>query len=209
MKIQVLDLGINNLASLIKAIENVDQKFQIEIISSINGLPSTIKPNLLILPGVGNFGAAMKVLRARNLDTYIHEFVQSKKRLIGICLGMQLLLHSSEESPDESGLGIIPGNVRKLSSTNERVPNVGWNEINYSGQYFQPYSLSPDANYYFTHSFFADVSADLVLATSLHGKSEFPAVIGNGSALGIQFHPEKSGLEGKRFLKAAIESQID
>jgi len=208
LKIAIIDLGINNLASLIRALESIDNNFQIEIVPNGDIESSTPRPQLVILPGVGNFGAAIEILRSRNLYSYINEHLHREGKVIGICLGMQLLLQGSEESPGARGLGIIPGIARRLSRKVEKVPNVGWNEISFSRELHKYYDLNPHSNFYFTHSFYTDVANEFVIATSTHGDSMFPAVIGNELAVGIQFHPEKSGLEGKSFLKRMIEVQI-
>jgi glutamine amidotransferase len=208
LKIAIIDLGINNLASLIRALESIDNNFQIEIVLSGQIENPTAKPHLLILPGVGNFGAASEILRSRKFDSYINTHLHREGKVIGICLGMQLLLQGSEESPGARGLGIIPGIARRLSRKVEKVPNVGWNEISFSRESHRFYDLNPHSNFYFTHSFYADVSDEFIIATSTHGDSIFPAIIGNESVVGIQFHPEKSGLEGKSFLKRIIEVQI-
>lgn len=194
------------MGSLVRAIKSMGLPSQIEIISDGNGNPS--KPNLLMLPGVGNFGAAMEQLRNRNLDVYIENCIQNGVRVMGICLGMQLLLSDSEESPGSMGLNIVPGSVRRLCKSDDRVPNVGWNQLIYNNDIYRSYDLGLEANFYFTHSFFADLPQEFVVASSRHGNNIFPAVISNSYAMGIQFHPEKSGSDGIRFLKGAIESQI-
>lgn len=206
MIIQLIDLKINNLSSMVRAIEGMDPRFQIEIISDTKS--HFVKPDLMIIPGVGNFGAAMEAIRKNDLEVYIKEQNQSGVKLVGICLGMQLLLTGSEESPEVLGLGLIPGIARQLSKSDDRVPNVGWNNLSYDATIYKRYELSPEASFYFTHSFYADVPQQFVLASSNHGKRTFPAVISNTTAVGIQFHPEKSGSDGKRFLRRVIESQF-
>lgn len=175
----------------------------VEIVS--DGSDNNPQSNLLVLPGVGNFGAAMEVVRNRNLDLLIKEHLINGGKILGICLGMQLLLDDSEESPGKKGLGIISGSVRKLNAREDRVPNVGWNELNYSQHFKITPQIHQEANFYFTHSFFTDVPKEFIMATSRHGNNTFPAVIANQIALGMQFHPEKSGTEGILFLKRILE----
>lgn len=207
MRIQIVDLKINNIKSLIRAFENIGTPANIKIVSDVSDQePET---ELLVLPGIGNFGAAMEVVRNKNLDLLIREHLINGGKILGICLGMQLLLEESEESPGIKGLEIISGSVRKLSARDDRVPNVGWNELNYSRQNRIRLKMKPEANFYFTHSFFSDVPSEFVLATSSHGNHSFPAVIANQVALGMQFHPEKSGGEGILFLKEILEEFIN
>lgn len=204
---QIIDLRINNLSSLVRAVNGIEVPLEIEVVSDTFKEVSNSK--VVILPGVGNFGSAMESLKSRNLDAYLINHISDGGKLIGICLGMQLLLTRSDESQGVSGLGAIPGVARKLSAAVERVPNVGWNNLSYVRSLHKPPSFTPESNFYFTHSYFADVSEEFVIAKSKHGSLFFPAVIGSSSVLGIQFHPEKSGLDGKLFLKEVIERLID
>jgi glutamine amidotransferase len=206
MQIEIIDLGINNLDSLKRALSGMYEIVDIKVRDS--GQEDYGKPNLIVLPGVGNFGAAANSLREKKLDKYIKEQHRKKIAILGICLGMQLLLNKSEESSISEGLGLIPGLVERLDSSNGRVPNVGWSEINFSTNKDSRIKINDEANFYFTHSYFANVDEEFVVATSSHGTGSFPAIIQNGLALGIQFHPEKSGLDGRLFLKAVIQDLL-
>ncbi len=202
MNIQIIDLGINNLRSLQRAVEGMSEDIRCETIDSP---PSAIDlPDILILPGVGNFGTAARVLNSSGLNRYVLNAVQHNVRIIGICLGMQLLLKESEESPSQYALGLIPGKVKKLQVVDDRVPNVGWEEISFTQDSGFSHNSSNKPLFYFTHSYFADVKPEFILATSQHGGRTFPAMISSGSTLGMQFHPEKSGIEGKHILHKAI-----
>lgn len=202
MNIQIIDLGINNLRSLQRAVESMNEDIRCE---TINSPPSTTDlPEILILPGVGNFGTAARVLNSSGLNRYILDVAQHKIKIIGICLGLQLLLKESEESPSQCGLGLIPGEVKKLQVLDDRVPNVGWGEISFTHECRFSRNSPNRPLVYFTHSYFADVKPEFVLATGKHGNRAFPAMISSGSILGMQFHPEKSGIEGKYILHEAI-----
>ena len=207
MQIEIIDLGINNLESLKRALSGMYETVDIRVRDSRQ--EDYGKPNLIVLPGVGNFGAAANSLREKKLDKYIKEQHQKKIAILGICLGMQLLLDKSEESSISEGLGLIPGLVERLDSSNGRVPNVGWSEINFSTNKDSRIEINDEANFYFTHSYFANVDEEFVVATSSHGTGSFPAIIQNGLVLGIQFHPEKSGLDGRLFLKAVIQDLLN
>ena len=125
MLVGLIDLGINNLSSVNKAfssqLESDDSLIVIE-----NNLESVI-PDLLILPGLGKFGAGMKALQDTGLDLQIKKWTNLGSKLVGICLGMQLLGTKSDESPGQPGLDLIPASVNRLSpEMNERVPHTGW-----------------------------------------------------------------------------------
>ena len=202
MNIQIIDLGLNNLRSLQRAVEGMSEDIRIETISSPPS--ATDLPEILILPGVGNFGTAAKALNSSGLNRYILDVAQHEIKIIGICLGLQLLLKESEESPSQYALGLIPGEVKKLQVLDDRVPNVGWGEISFTHECRFSRNLPNRPLFYFTHSYFADVKPEFVLATGKHGNRAFPAMISSGSILGMQFHPEKSGIEGKHILHEAI-----
>ena len=206
MKIEIIDLGINNVRSLSRVLQGMSENFECKVINSPLGKLDL--PDVLILPGVGNFGAAARVLNATRFDRYVLDVAQHNRKVIGICLGMQLLLNESEENPSQSGIGLIPGVVRKLRAFDERVPNVGWGEIAFINKNRFAAKLSNEPLVYFTHSYFADVNHEFVLATSKHGNQNFPAMISNGAILGMQFHPEKSGLEGHQILYQAILESV-
>lgn len=207
MQIEIIDLGINNLDSLNRALSEMNETLTIQVRNSRQ--EDYAKPNLIVLPGVGNFGAAATRLREKQLDKYIKEQHQKEIGILGICLGMQLLLDKSEESIISTGLGLIPGLVERLDSSKGRVPNVGWSDIRFSTIKDSRIKIKDQANFYFTHSYFTNVNEEYVVATSSHGTTSFPAIIQNGLVLGIQFHPEKSGLDGRLFLKAVIQDLLN
>jgi glutamine amidotransferase len=131
--------------------------------------------------------------------------VAAGARVLGICLGMQLLFESSDEGGESRGLGLLPGRVTRLSGA-ARVPHVGWNRVVATPKGAALFADRDGSDFYFVHSFVArPASDDLVLARCLHGES-FPAAVGKRSVLGFQFHPEKSGEAGVALLGAALDS---
>lgn len=194
MKIEIIDLGINNISSIAKAIE-----YAAPDSSTCRILEHARESNnadMYILPGLGHFMTGMSRLKETGMDELlVSGFAQSKK-IIGVCLGLQLLCDSSEESPDVRGLGIIKGNVKKLS-TDFTVPNIGWDEV-ISEKDVGPFqSLDSGKDFYFVHSYHAvlDNKSDLLTSTPF-GDRYFTSSLLKDTVLAFQFHPEKSGKIG-------------
>jgi imidazole glycerol-phosphate synthase subunit HisH len=152
----------------------------------------------LVIPGVGHFGTCSSRLRERGLETVVRDFVAGGRPVLGICVGMQLLYSGSEES-GEPGLGLLPGRVVRFPST-AVVPHMGWDVVDAARP--DPLLDGIDGRrLYFAHSYFAvPEDADHVLARCQYGGASFPCVVREGSVVGTQFHPEKSGAVGARLL---------
>lgn len=171
------------------------------------GVTATIETNLrvaaladaLILPGVGAFGSAVQSVH-HDRD-YAIAAIADGLPVLGICLGMQLLFDESEEGAGR-GLGVIPGRVRKLRSG--RVPQIGWNELeSVDDRLFEKTHL---ATAYFANSFVCDPSDEgTAIAWATHDDDRFVAAVRSGRIVGVQFHPEKSSVEGVAFVQAFLE----
>ena len=158
----------------------------------------------LILPGVGSFGDAMRELKKRGFIAPIKEFVGLGRPLLGICLGMQLLLESSEESKGVKGLGLIPGAVKKFSSR-LKCPHMGWNAIEArprSGNIFK--NIKTPFFAYFCHSYYARPLKRSAVAGETEYGIRFASIIKEGCVYGMQFHPEKSQDIGIKLLRNFI-----
>jgi imidazole glycerol phosphate synthase glutamine amidotransferase subunit len=142
--------------------------------------------DLAVLPGVGSAASAMAGLRRRKLDAALLERMVVGRPILGICLGLQLALEETEEDGGVAGLGLVPGRAVRLREG--RVPRIGWAPVEPSGETF-----------WFAHSYAADTPA--ATATS----EGVAAVVESGPFVGVQFHPEKSGAAGRRFLAAQLE----
>ncbi|HRY30427.1 MAG TPA: imidazole glycerol phosphate synthase subunit HisH [Elusimicrobiota bacterium] len=190
----VLDYGMGNLRSVAKSFEAVGAKVRVS--SSRRVLAGS---DLLVVPGVGAFDAAMSVLRRKKLDGFIRRWVAGGKPYFGICLGLQLLFEKSDESPRVRGLGILPGRVRRFSVDRAlKVPHMGWNRVAWSGA--RPGPARPDC-FYFVHSFFPQPKdRSIVWGKTSYGRP-FCAAVAAGNIRATQFHPEKSGSNGLKFLK--------
>lgn len=191
--IGIVDYGAGNLRSVLKAFEFLGLPAQ--VIASPAGMKDASR---IVVPGVGAFGAAVEKLDASGFRAPLADWVAAGRPLLGICLGMQLFLDSSEETPGPRGLGIIPGGNRKFTAG--KVPQIGWNRVA-AGTDPLFAGLPAEPWFYFVHSYYAapnDPSA--VVATADYGIA-FPAALRKGSVVGVQFHPEKSGDAGLALLK--------
>ena len=195
MRVTLFDYGAGNLHSLAKALAltGVELRVETDPVAALN-------TDALILPGVGAFSsAAQKLAPGRQAMV---EAILDGLPCLGICLGMQLLLETSEEGVGQ-GLGVIPGTVRKLRA--RRVPQIGWNEIiTESDPIFEraPIDLA-----YFANSFVCHPDDERgVIAWSTHENERFVAAVRVANAVGVQFHPEKSSSTGLAFIRAFIDS---
>ena len=198
--IAVLNCGVGNIGS----ISNVLKKKSLlsEVISEPHQLE---RFQTLILPGVGSFGGFMRRLRERGLEPAIVDFANNPdNRIIGICVGMQVLLEVGYEHGEHRGLGLVPGCVKKFKSVDPscRVPHVGWNTVEFRNGRF----ISQDGDYYFTHSYCASIDEECILGTAIHGE-RIVAALHKGNVLGFQFHPEKSGKSGMELLQMAANRE--
>lgn len=198
--ITMIDYGIGNYRSVQKALEFVGATVV------MTSDPDAIRhADKLVLPGVGAFGAAIDALRKRELEQPIHDAVAKGTPLLGICVGMQLLLDESEELGEHTGLGLIPGQVRKFpASATLKIPHMGWNQLDHDGTSPLLKDVTSGDYAYFVHSFHCDVtdSADTISSTE-YGQP-FSSIIGRYNIFGIQFHAEKSQHVGLQILKNYI-----
>lgn len=182
--ITIIDYGLGNIRSLV----NWFKRESLEVVLSRD--PEVIaSSDLLILPGVGAYGDAMKMLKVYGLDDIIIKEVQKGKPLVGICLGMQLLYDASYEGGYKKGLGLIPGDIKPFKTTNVKVPHMGWNSLNSTKKDLDQIYV------YFVHSFYAESSGEEVIAYAEYDV-KVPGVVKKDNILGFQFHPEKSGDAG-------------
>ena len=196
MNIGLIDYGMGNLHSVEQAFKRLNQK----VLTIKN--PSDIKScDCLILPGVGAFDPAMKNLKNTGLVPYIKKWVEDKKPLLGICLGLQLLFETSEEG-SEKGLGLLKGSIKKLpKDQNERIPHMGWSKLKKEQEC--PLLRKTETPYwmYFVHSYSALVTSSNDLAASVSfGEMDLTAIVWKDTLGACQFHPEKSGKAGQKML---------
>ena len=202
--IAVVDYDMGNLHSVCKGLENVGA------VPKITDSPAIIEQaDAVVLPGVGSFDPAMQNLRSRNLIEPIKSAIASRKPFLGICLGMQILLESSEEGV-EPGLGVIAGKVRRFrSEPGLTIPHMGWNQLELT-QHNLPLwqNLPSDPWVYFVHSYYVDpVDWEVRSAIVTHGSQNVTAAIAKDNLMAVQFHPEKSSTTGLQMLSNFV-SQV-
>lgn len=205
----VIDYGIGNVFSVMRAIERLECRVE------LSSDPARIlAADRVILPGVGAFGRAADKLKEMALDEVIHAYVATGKPFLGICVGMQLLMESGEEFGLHNGLGIIPGTVRRIEARDDlggrcRVPLIGWVEVDEPSEgswVGTPFAVTgPHSAFYFVHSFQAEVS-DPACRIAYHrfGDAEITSAVRKDNVTGVQFHPERSARTGQRFLSAFL-----
>ncbi|MBI5240011.1 MAG: imidazole glycerol phosphate synthase subunit HisH [Elusimicrobia bacterium] len=204
MKLVVVDYGLGNLYNLGNAFARCGRTVE------VSHDPAVLRAaDALILPGVGAFGDGKRRLEALGLDAVIRSAAEAGAAILGICLGMQLLMDTSEEFGLHQGLGLIAGEVLHFHShpafdRSAKVPHMGWNDILPQREHPLLRGLAaPDM--YFVHSYYARAAdASQVLATARYGGVEFCSVVGRGRILGCQFHPEKSSASGLRLIENFI-----
>ena len=188
--IAIIDYGMGNLASVLKAIRSL----RMEVV--ITSDPKEIyESSLIILPGVGSFEQGMKNLKDRGLiELLTEEVIHNKKPFLGICLGMQLLSSSSDEGESISGLNWIEGRVVKINSDDKsiKIPHMGWNDVKISNNSKLYKKVENNSSFYFVHSYhFVPKDKTIISGTCEHG-SQLVASIEKDNIFATQFHPEKS-----------------
>jgi glutamine amidotransferase len=197
-RVAVLDYGIGNLRSAQKALEHVGAD------AVLTADPHEIgRAAGVVLPGVGAFGQCMQALRATGLDRLAIDAAESGRPFLGICVGMQLLYEGSDESPNEEGLGLLPGRVRLLPDTVKR-PQMQWNTLDLVGEPQLCAGLDRPVWVYFVHSYAAEPH-DGVVATCDYG-GPIAAAVERDRLWATQFHPEKSGATGLAMLRNWVDS---
>ena len=201
--IAVVDYGVNNLRSVVRALAAGGHD------ATLTADPDTVRAaDRVLMPGVGHFGQAVANLARSGLGDAVRDTARAGRPVMGICLGLQLFLETSEEAPGLPGLGLLTGSVRRFT-VDLPIPHVGWALV-------APTALGrrhpvvgrvlPDADFFYhVHSYHpAGVAEDAVLATGDYGYV-FPTLIGRDNVIGAQFHPEKSQRAGIALLGAFAE----
>ena len=194
--IAIIDYNAGNIKSVQKALAHLGEEAVITRERDI-----ILGADKVILPGVGAFGDAMYNLQKYGLDEVIHEAVDQKKPFLGICLGLQLLFERSEESPGVPGLGVLPGEILRIPDQEGlKVPHMGWNSLDLSGEGRLFRDLPEEPYVYFVHSYYLKAADESIVKASTDYGVRIHASVEKENVFACQFHPEKSGDTGLKIL---------
>ena len=195
--IGIIDYDAGNIKSVEKALQYLGQETVVSRDPEV-----LLKADKVVLPGVGSFGDAMEKLHNYGLIPVIHRIVDKGTPFLGICLGLQLLFESSEETPGAEGLGILKGRIVKIPpSEGLKIPHMGWNSLHLQngGRLFQ--GISEDAYVYFVHSYYLQAEETEIVKATTQYSTCIHASVEKGNVFACQFHPEKSSSVGLQILK--------
>lgn len=203
--VRLIDYGAGNIRSVAKALDYLGRS------SEMTEDPAVVADSdVLILPGVGSFHEAMETLVARQLDVAIRTAVLERHaRLLGICLGMQLMARIGREGGLTNGLDLVNAQVDKFTDSEldgNKIPHVGFNHVTAPEQSKLFKGLPPNADFYFVHSYRMQMLDERALVATCNHRKPFVAAFEQGNAFGVQFHPEKSQAYGLAFLKNWLAS---
>ncbi len=194
--IAIIDYDAGNIKSVEKALQYLGEDVRLT-----RDADEILSAQKVILPGVGSFGDAMEKLHRFGLVSVIREVVEKNTPFLGICLGLQLLFESSEESPGVEGLGILQGKVLRIPEEGIKVPHIGWNSLTFPnpGRLFA--GIEEGAFVYFVHSYYLKAKeSEIVTAAAEYGTC-IHASVESGNVFACQFHPEKSSDTGLQILQ--------
>lgn len=195
--IAIIDYGAGNIQSVNKALKHIGCDTVVtkdkDIIMRADGA---------VLPGVGSFGDTMNTMTQYGIKDTVLDYTQSGKPFLGICLGLQLLFPSSEESPEASGLGIFDGTITKIpSGEGLKIPHIGWNSLDIKKNSGILKGIDGNPYVYFVHSYYLNASDKSIVSAQTDYGVSIDASIEKGNVFATQFHPEKSGETGLKILK--------
>ena len=198
--IALIDYGMGNLMSVSKALEHVGGKVRL-----VRTPAEALGASGLVLPGVGAFGDGMTHLKEAGFVPFLKEKAASGIPFLGICLGMQMLMDSSEESPGVCGLSLIPGKVLRFPADGLKVPQIGWNSI--VPEEGNPWlkGIEKGAFFYFVHSYYVKPDHPADIAATCRYMINFAAAVRRGNLFAVQFHPEKSQECGLTLLRNFVD----
>lgn len=195
--IAIIDYDAGNIKSVEKALKLIGQ----DVVVTRD--PETIlNADRVILPGVGAFGDAMGKLRDYGLVEVIHQVVEKKIPFLGICLGLQLMFESSEETPGVEGLGILKGKIVKIPENGDlKIPHMGWNSLHFQNEGRLFANLPQDSYVYFVHSYYLQAEEEEIVKATTEYSTCIHASVEKENVFACQFHPEKSSDVGLTILK--------
>jgi glutamine amidotransferase len=195
--VTIVDYGSGNLRSVQKAFERIGTAARIATDPNV-----VAESGMLVLPGVGAFGDAIRALRERGLVEPILAHIRADRPFLGICMGLQLLFQRGSEGGDHEGLGVLDGEVTRFDlPAGIKVPHMGWNQVAWRSRGSDASTPRAGDHFYFVHSYVARPRDESVVAATADYGGPFCAAVGRGRLLATQFHPEKSQAAGMEFLR--------
>lgn len=195
--IAIIDYDAGNIKSVEKALQFIGEETVVS-----RDRDEILAADKVVLPGVGAFGDAMQKLKDYNLVNTIYDVTEKKTPFLGICLGLQLLFESSEETPGVMGLGILPGEILRIpDKPGFKIPHIGWNslELTNNGRLFK--NIDEQSYVYFVHSYYLKAKEENIVKASTEYVTHIHASVEKDNVFACQFHPEKSGDVGLQILK--------
>jgi glutamine amidotransferase len=203
VRVAVLNYGMGNLTSATMALEHVGAT--VDLTSDHERVRAA---HAVVLPGVGAFPKAMEVIRRLALDELVHERHEAGVPILGICLGMQLLFESSTELGGATGLGLLAGTVQPLDAPGLKVPQIGWNAVEWRADKQLGKGLAARTPMYHVHSFgVRPADPEIIAGTAAYG-NEFVSAVEQDNLFGVQFHPEKSSRDGLQLLRNFVSVAV-
>ena len=197
--IGIINMKTNNINCFIKILKKSKKDYK--IINNYEDYNDNIKK--IIIPGIGNYNSCMNYIKDNNIDKIIYKHLENNKKIMGICIGMQILTSIGMEGGKIEGLDILKNTLTDKIQTDKILPHIGWNKLNILNKNDQIYNnINLNSDFYFVHSY--NILCDdknIISATSNYGNCKFISVIKNENIFGTQFHPEKSGPNGIKLIE--------
>ena len=197
--IGIINMNTNNIKCFTKIFKRLKKNYT--IINKFEDYNDNITK--LIIPGIGNYASCMNFIRSNNIDKVIYNHLENNKKIMGICIGMQILSSIGTEGGLTNGLDIFKDTNTDKMKSNNILPNIGWNKLNILNKNDPIYNnINLNADFYFVHSYIVKSNNNnIISATSEYGDCTFISILKNENIFATQFHPEKSGSNGIKLIE--------